>query len=140
MVKENQMRLIPKIYYSKEILKLIQYYINEGYDSYSALCEIDRQEISAACIHVLGDDAYTALIDHEDFDIVLHHFKQFMKTGKQEYAVDMAVTMSKNAIEYFEEDMNNLFAEKINEYEWDTNFEAGLKPMKDQMTGETIWL
>ena len=134
------MRNIPQVFYHQEIIDLINYFLNAGYESYRSLPEIDRQELTAACIHALGNDAYDSIIDHDDFDIVLHHFKQYLKTGKQEYALDLAETMAKNATEHFSQVLEDLFEEKFNHHEWQVNFESGLIPTKDQSTGELLWL
>lgn len=103
------MRTIPTCYYDKSITKLIDSLIDDGYSSYSELRDIDKQEITAQCIQALGDDAYSCIIEPDDFCKTMSHFKKFLITCDSDEIQDMAEVMRKNAIDYFSDDMDTLF-------------------------------
>lgn len=134
------MRFIPKCYYNSEIIKLVNYYISEGYTSFRSLDENDQDKLTEKCIQVLGNDADRCITDIDEFSQTLHHFKNYLLTGKKEYAFDLAETMRRNANQHFSEVMDQLFADMTSENENEANKLAGLKPIKDNVTGEQRWV
>jgi translation initiation factor 2B subunit (eIF-2B alpha/beta/delta family) len=88
---------------------------------------------------VLGGDAYNCIIDHENFDQTMHHLKQYLLTGERDYALDLAETMRKNALEYFADALDSLFDEKYSEWEYESNLSSGLKPMRYKDNNELRW-
>lgn len=134
------MRIIPRVYYHKDIIALINSYIDDGFTSYHSLPEIDQERISAECIKILGTDAYDCIIQSDDFDITLHHLKQYLLTGQREYALDLAETMSKNAVQYFTNIMDSLFSDMSSKKQYENNIACGLKISSNNLNGEIQWV
>jgi hypothetical protein len=133
------MQLIPRCYYDKTLLKLIDNFIRDGHNLYSNLDEIDQELITAQCIDILGNDAADCIVECANITWTLNHFTKFLRTSKSEHSYDLAQTMSKNAREYFARDMDELFKERLDEYHEDNMIDAGFKKNKDPINGEITW-
>lgn len=133
------METIPTCYYSRSLLKLIDSLVDEGYSSYRVLSPADKDQVTAECISVLGDDAYACIIDSVDFYKTLKNFKLFLLSGKKDDAYELASIMKENANDYFDEPMNALFEERKSMLEYQDKIEHNFFPYTDQMDGSTIW-
>ncbi len=80
---------------------LIEDYIYDGFTSFKKFTEYELSMMTIAAIDDLGDFGSEAITEHDDFWLVLHHLKMYLKTAKKEYAGDLAETMAKNATEHF---------------------------------------
>jgi len=101
----------PLYLYTPEITHLIQDYIYDGFKSYEDLSDYEKSNLTVAAMNALGEDAHEAIVEHEDLRLVIHHMKMFIKTAKKEYATDLAETMAKNAVEYFDRSLSELYSE-----------------------------
>jgi hypothetical protein len=133
------MKIIPNVYYHKDIINLVDGYLEEGYSDYDALDDGHKESLSTLCIKVLGNDAYEAIIDEKYLHLTLHHLTKYMLLGSREYAYDLAETMRKNAINYFSDVLNDLFNERSEQKEIECKIDAGLRPNVDRVNGEIRW-
>ena len=131
------MKTIPNCYYDKALLKLIDNNISDGFKSYSSLEDIEKELIAAQCIEILGDDAYTCIIESENFYKTLNHFKKFLRTADQSESYDLVQSMIKNAVEYFTDVMDLLFDERLCEFDSETMCDEGFY-LYQNINGETI--
>jgi hypothetical protein len=117
---------LPRFYYHKDITSLVEWYVESGHRSYRKLDIIDKEKLAATCINILGDDAYSCIIEPEEFSLTLQNLKKYLFLGQKEYAIDLAENMKLSAVKYFEEDLDELFAEKTIEYEqrWNDYYES----------------
>jgi hypothetical protein len=109
MLRIANMNNIPRFLFNKEIITNINSLINIGYKSYSNLIDFDKEKIISQIINILGNDAYNLIIDSENFDKTLNYFKDFLLSESANDAFKLAKTMRKNAIEYYEDNLNDLF-------------------------------
>lgn len=133
------MRILPKFYYDKSIIQVIDNLILDGYKSYNSIDEHDKEIIAAKCINLLGDDAYTCLIDSPNLSKMLNLFKNYLLSSNQDSSYDLLEVMRKNATEYFADDLTDLFSERYDGIQSDINWEKGLRPSKDAINGEITW-
>lgn len=133
------MKTIPNCFYNKSLKKLIDNCIDDGFASYSSLDDIDKELIAAECIDALGDDSYPCIIEPAQFSQLLNHFTKFLRTAQSEYSNDLAQTMSKNATDYFADDMDHLFSERVSERKSEMMYEDGFRPEVDRVNGEISW-
>ena len=133
------MRTIPRCYYNKALIKIIDGYIEDGFNSYSDLSESDKEIVTAQCIDILGDDAYSCIIDSENFHKTLSHFTKILRTADKDYSYELVDTMRKNATAYFIDDMDELFDERCRDRYLEKMYDYGMKSYVDPINGETIW-
>lgn len=133
------MRLIPRCFYNKELLSLINFYIDLNNKSYSSLNDSDKEIITAKCIEILGEDAYQCIIDSPNLANTLSNLSKFLKSGSSENAYDLVRTMAENATTYFEDTMNDLFDETIKQQHEFSMIEKGFSHYVDKVNGEISW-
>ena len=135
------MRSLPQYLYQKDIVKLIDNLImNDGYTSYAGVDDMAKESLSILCFNALGTDGYTAMIDTDDLDVVLRHLTRFIAFSTTDNAVCLADLMKRNAIRYFDQFLEELFAERFDTVACDRKLEAGLEPIVDPINGETRWV
>lgn len=132
--------MIPKTYFNPAILSLVDLFISEGYQSYSDLPEGDQERLTATIIRVQGEDAYSCIVECEEFSEVIRLFSDYLLTGKKESAIDLAETMRVNAIGHYSYFLDLLFAERLDSTRISRNLDRGLTVIKDRQTGESIWV
>lgn len=102
---------IPAYYYDQKLISLIEDYIFDGCISYDALSEHQILMLISIVMDIFGDDAYEAITESDNLQLMLRYFKMYLKTAKREYALDMAEIMVQNASEYFKDNLSALYAE-----------------------------
>lgn len=132
-------RIIPNCFYDQEIINFIDLWIDEGYESYDKLDIGLKEKLTSMCIKQLGDDAYNCIIDPEDFTQTVHHLRKYIESGLREYALDLAETMRKNAVEHFDCLLSQLYEERINEKLIIHKINLGLITIQDKVNGEIKW-
>lgn len=132
-------RTIPNCFYNQEIINFIDLWIDEGYEVYYKLDIGLKEKLTSLCIKQLGDDAYSCIIEPNDFTQTLHHLRKYIESGQREYALDLAETMRKNAVEYFDNVLSELYEERLNERQSLIRYELGLVPRIDKINGEISW-
>lgn len=95
----------------KNITKLIGNFILQGAATFSALDDIDKEELTIMAMSNLKGDAYTVIINADDFDSTLKYMMRFIHSGDSYDALMLAETMRANAIQYFAEDFEYVFNE-----------------------------
>lgn len=115
--------IIPPCYYNSDLLKEIDDLIEEGNESYSELSMADKDRVTAKCIEILGDDAYSCLVEF-NLDSTLATLKKFIKSRSKDDSHRLANVILKNAEEYFTEAMDQLFDERRTDNVFD--FHIGL--------------
>jgi hypothetical protein len=100
---------IPQFLLCKEIKDTVKNLINIGYDSYNQLLEFDKEKLTSKIIKILGTDSYNLIIDNDDFGKLLNHFSNFLISDSLNDAFKIAKTMRKNALEYYKDNLNDLF-------------------------------
>lgn len=133
------MTFIPKCFYDKKITSLINSYIQEGCGSYDELDDSEKENLTSECINILGDDAYTCIIEPQDFSKTIRQFSKYLKTADMDEAHELLNTMKKNAIEHYADYLNQMFLERIEEISYEYRKEKGFLPTKDMNTGELLW-
>jgi hypothetical protein len=133
------MRYIPKCYYTKPLLKLIDDYISDGYKYYSDLDDLNKELVAAECMDALGDDAHECIVESENFCKTINYFKKFLRTAKEEHSYDLVQVMASNAIEYFSGVMDELFSERREDRFVISMVERGLTSHVDRINGEISW-
>ncbi len=103
------MTSIPRFLFSKEITDNINHLIQIGYKSFNQLIDFDKEKLISQIIKTLGNDAYNLIIDSEHFDKTLNHFSDFLLSESVNDAFKLAKTMRQNAIEYYADNLNDLF-------------------------------
>lgn len=126
--------------YDQKIINAITKLIDEGYTSFESLEDIHQERLATMCLKYLGTDGYNCIIEPENFSQTIHHLIRYMETGQKEYALDLAETMNKNAIEYFSDDLNRLFEEILYSMDTREKLDAGFYPVKDKINGEVRWI
>jgi hypothetical protein len=100
---------IPVFLFDKNITKNIKHLINIGYKSFNDLIDFDKEKLIVQIIDSLGNDAYNLIIDSPHFDKTLSYLKDFLISDSVNSAFSLAKTIRRNAIEYYTDDLNNLF-------------------------------
>lgn len=127
-------------YHHPEIVEVIDLWIGDGYKSYHDLSDGIKEQLALLCMKHLGTDAYSCIIEPDNFTQTLHHLMKYMETGQKEYALDLAETMNKNAVEYFSDALSELFDERYADHEADIMHEAGFVTHQDRDNGEIRWV
>lgn len=122
-----------------EIIKQIKSHVGNGYDSFAVLPAIYKDNLIATCVASLGNHGIECITESHDAFLVLHHLMRYLTTGSKTHAADMAETVKKNAMEYFSNDLEEIFTEIYNDWEYDAHINAGYKPFKDNINGELRW-
>jgi len=104
---------IPQCLYAPSLIKMIDLEISEGCKSYFDLDETTKELITAECMRLIGLDAYNCIIQPDDFSKTLLHLQQFMSTGNMEHGYDTLNYLRKNAVEYFEPVLTQLFDDQF---------------------------
>lgn len=133
-------RIIPHCFYAHEIISFIDLWIDEGYKSYNNLDYALKETLSALCIKHLGEDAYSCIIDPGDVTQTLHHLRKYIETGQREYALDLAETMRKNAVDHFEDILSHLYEERCEEKQSLRFCELSLVRKVDKINGEISYI
>ncbi len=133
------MTFIPKCFYSKEITNLIDSYIDQGCSSYHDLDDYEKENISAECIRILGNDAYVCLIESDNISNVFDNLIKFMKTSDMDYGYELLRAITSNAVDHFSNYIQHIFSERLDEFNNIKKLEKGLKPMVNINNGETTW-
>lgn len=132
------MRTIPLFYYSPSILKQIDFFIEIGSQSFEGLSDADKDSLTSACIDVLGEDAYSCIIE-ENFMSTVSQFKKFLSSRSKDDSYDLADVMRENAENYFSKSLNKLFEERISENSVNSYLEHGMHQYVDRSNGEIVW-
>lgn len=134
------MNSIPKCFYNDEIKELISDNVADGFHSYSSLNALAKQKLAAACIRALGNDAYGAIIDSELFTQTLKHFREYLINGKSDDLHDMASMMTESAIEYFTDNLDDMFYDTVSDQASDCYESLGYAHNTRADNGETYWV
>jgi hypothetical protein len=92
-----------------EVIRAVNDYIDNGYNYFCELNIEDQKLLTSLCITAIGEDAYKCLVENNHCMLLTHHLKQYLQTGKNEYAADIAETMGTIALQYFSEVLEDLF-------------------------------
>lgn len=133
------MRLIPEVYYNKELLEQIDMLISEGNNSYFDLDESDKENLSSTCLTLLGNDAEHCITGGEDFHLVVQHLSKFLRTADADEGFCLLDIIRRNTVNYFSEVLTQLFSERSDEIEYERNIENDFVPYSDPITGELTW-
>jgi hypothetical protein len=131
--------MIPTCYFNPNITNIIDFFVEDGFKSYTELPSTSKDTIISACIKELGEDAYNCLIDSENITKVMCHFRKFLLTYEYDEIDDMVEAMRTIATDYFEDDMNWLFSDRIAINQSIQMAESGFIQRQDQITGEIEW-
>lgn len=132
--------MIPQYFYNKSITTLVDSLIRCGYSTFDSLSDFDKSELTAECLKVLGNDCYNAIIEHDNFELTVEHFVRYLLKGSHSDAYELAETMRKNAVEYFTDEIEELFSERLEDRNIGIKIELGLKPYKHADNGEITWI
>lgn len=100
---------IPKFLFEKPIYDLVEAFVADGATSYSKLSSLDKDDIVCAIRKVLGPDAYSLLIDFENFENVMNSYCSFLKTANSEDAYEFMCDLRKGSHEVYAFDLDMLF-------------------------------
>lgn len=103
------MNNIPNFLFSNEIIEPIKILIERGYKSFDKLIDFDKEKLISKIIKILGNDSYNLIIDSENFHKTLHYLSEFLISESANDAFKLAKTMRENAINYYSENINDLF-------------------------------
>lgn len=135
------MKQLPTFIYNKDVIEMIDKLImDDGYADYDSVDIIDKERLVVKLIGLLGTDAYTAITEADNFADTLCNLMQYMTTCSIEKSYDLAETMRKNAVQYFDNMLTELFHERYELIAVDRMKENGLQPIIDSVTGETRWV
>lgn len=129
---------IPLFYYSPSILKQIDFLIDLGYQSFDNLSDADKDILTSECIDVLGEDAYSCIIE-ENFMSTVSQFKKFLLSRNKEDSHNLADVMRENAVNYFGESLNQLFDERLLNNHVERQLEHGMHQYIDRRNGDKEW-
>jgi transcription elongation factor GreA-like protein len=132
------MNLLPLCYYHKEILEIIEQYLDEDYTSFDNLSPPEKEMLIAVCIKHVGIDALQMVTDNHKEQII-HHLHNYMLLGDSRYATDLAEVLNKNAVDYYSQRMSFLFEELYEERQNDILRDMGLRQVVDPINGEIMW-
>lgn len=136
------MRTVPSYLYTKEILKQIDDLIlDDGYNSYAAVRDIEKDLLAVKAMRATDRmDLFCVITDCDDADSTLSSFMKYLCRGGSLEAYELAETMRRNALSYFEESFTALFEERHDLLECERKYEAGLRPVTDRINGEVRWV
>lgn len=134
------MKPIPHCYYTPPIISLIKEQIESGHETYSSLDEIQRDKLATFCIEALEDSAYSCIIDHADLYKTIYHLKNYILNADMDEGYELLNTLKKNAVYYFEEDMDNLFYKLSDEVFLEKKIDQGFYPVQSKDNGEITWI
>lgn len=132
--------MILEIYFTKEIKQAINDLIDEGYRSYNAIPEPDKEKLAVYCMNALKDDAYVFVTNTKRIDKLACQLKSFLLNGSIDDAIDMATTLCEAAVEKSEEVLPDIFDEIYSERIREQKIDAGYRQCTDQQTGEKMWV
>lgn len=132
--------MVPKIYYTKEILQLIDDAIADGVTNYYDVEEYDKEKLAVYCMNALKEDAYVFITNNEKMEKLVCQLKTLLLKGGMDEAVDLATTLCEGAVEKLDQIMPDLFQERFNDNEVARNADAGIRSSIDEQTGEMRWV
>ena len=132
--------MIPKFYYTKEILQFIDEAISDGVKSYDLMPEADREKLTSLCIFAAGEQAHTFITENPNLDKAICKLRNFLVSGKSENAIDLMTLLADGAVKGEEKTLTELFDERYSYYLAERKMEAGFRSTKDLQTGDQIWI
>ena len=122
----------------KQIDNLI---LDDGYMSYAAIPETEKDELVVKAMRATDRmDLFCVITDCDDAESNLSSLMSYICRGGSSEAYDLAETMRRNALSYFEESFTALFDERVDLLECERKYEAGLRPVTDRINGEVRWV
>lgn len=103
-------------YFDDSILQLIdEIYFETKVKRYDQLPQDDQEDLVAACMDVLQDEAYECLIENDFTYLLTHNVKYFLKTANQQFSHDLMQVCVKSAMQYFHDGLQFVYDERIAE-------------------------
>jgi hypothetical protein len=133
-------KIIPPIFHNKELIQIIDLWIDDGFESYDKLDDGIKDKLITICLKLLGNDACDSIVDVNNLNQTLHHLRKYIETGCKDHALDLAENMRKSCHMYFEEILSLIFDERCEEKEYSFKIEHGLMPTSNRINGEISWI
>ncbi len=102
---------VPPFLYNEKIINEIDKLIFFGEKNYSDLRDCDKDTFTTLIIEISDSD--TIFFGGGNYDKLLKHFSDFLKTGSSMDAYDTLCQLRKNAADCFEHELDLLFEEMI---------------------------
>lgn len=141
-VKDDNMQdyRLPNDYYNQKILNEIRYLILEGAKNYTSLSDTEKETLCEICMDIMKEDVFECIFNEPvEINKLMHHIMKYMKTGQNDYAIDLAENIQYNIIRFFETPLNMLFSEVQNDMLQEEMFDLGMTAEYSE-EGETQWV
>lgn len=112
---------VPPIYKNPRFLKFVKSIIDDDPVSYGRLDRSTKETLVNQLVDYLGDsfrdDLFDMLADNPR--IMMHHLTKYMTTGRREYALDLAESLSDALYTYFDPILKGIYNDMLDIYEAD---------------------
>lgn len=120
----------------KPLLECIDDHLDWG-RTWEKLRPTDIEELTGLILKAVGKDAYLCIAESDDCDVIMAEIAKHMISGDNRY--DISEIISKAAIKYFWNELEEVFTDRQQCRDQDRMLEAGLRPWIDKQNGEVTW-
>ena len=125
---------------NKDLIHIIDRLIqDDGYRSYSDLSPSDKESVTAFCLTKVVDTADMDYFFSDETNTIASHLIKYITTSETCRALDLAESLKKAAIQYFDDILIELFQDRLDFLQVIENEENGMIAHIDDVNGEVLW-
>ncbi len=104
---------VPKVYYHKDIVSIVDECIDLKFLTYDECPEFYKERLTALCIQVLEEDGYMFITEAENLMATLKSLTFYIRNSSDINANHVAENLKIGALNHAEKSMSLLFEERV---------------------------